>query len=81
MTTYTPTFNVEDYELRNYTSPYLTLKQTTEVTQVEERVQGQLDFLAQMLGWNGPNYWVTCLRQLTKRGSCWVELLAFITHI
>ena len=57
MTTYTPTFNVEDYELRNYTSPYLTSKQTTEVTQVEERVQGQLDFLAQMLGWNGPNYW------------------------
>ena len=57
MTTYTPTFNVEDYELRNYTSPYLTSKQNTEVTQVEERVQGKLDFLAQMLGWNGPNYW------------------------
>jgi len=57
MTTYTPTFNVEDYELRNYTNPYLTSKQNTEVTQVEDRVQGQLDFLAQMLGWNGPNYW------------------------
>jgi hypothetical protein len=57
MTTYTPTFNVEDYELRNYTNPYLTSRQNTEVTQVEERVQGQLDFLAQMLGWNGPNYW------------------------
>lgn len=57
MTLYTPTFNVEDYELRNYTNPYLTSRQNTEVTQVEERVQGQLDFLAQMLGWNGPNYW------------------------
>ena len=57
MTTYTPTFSVQDYELRNYTSPYLTSRQTTEVTQVEERVQGQLDFVAQMLGWNGPNYW------------------------
>ena len=57
MTLYTPTFNIENYELRNYTSPYLTSKQSTEVTQVEERVQSQLDFLAQMLGWNGPNYW------------------------
>lgn len=57
MTQQTPTFNISEFELRGYTNPYLTPKQTTEVADTEARVNGQLDFLAQMLGWNGPNYW------------------------
>ena len=57
MTQYNPTFNVSGFELRNFTDPWLTPTQSTEVTQTEGRVNSQLDFLAQMLGWNGPNYW------------------------
>jgi len=57
MTQYSPTFNVSEFELRNYTNPYLTPAQQTAVTSAEERVEGQLDFLAQMLGWSGPQYW------------------------
>ena len=52
-----PTFNVSDFELRNYTSPWLTTTQSQEVADTEDRVNAQLNFLAQMLGWNGPNYW------------------------
>ena len=57
MTQQNPVFNVSEFELRNYTNPYLTPSQATEVAETEVRVNEQLDFLAQMLGWNGPNYW------------------------
>jgi hypothetical protein len=57
MTQLNPTFNVSDFELRNYTNPWLTPTQSQEVADTEDRVNSQLDFLAQMLGWNGPNYW------------------------
>ena len=53
----TATFNPEQFELRNYTNSYLSPEQSDAVTLVESRVNGQLDFLAQMLGWNGQNYW------------------------
>lgn len=57
MTFETATFNPNEFELRNYTSPYVTPEQSSDIALVESRVNGQLDFLAQMLGWNGPNYW------------------------
>jgi hypothetical protein len=57
MTQQNPTFNISDYELRNYTDPYLTEDQASFVAEAEDRVNSQLDFVAQMLGWNGPNYW------------------------
>jgi hypothetical protein len=57
MTQYTPAFNTKEFELRNYTNPYLTEAQAAEVSDTETRVNEQLDFIAQMLGWNGPNYW------------------------
>jgi hypothetical protein len=57
MTQYNPTFSVSGFELRNFTDPWLTPEQATDVAQVEDRVNAQLNFLAQMLGWNGPNYW------------------------
>jgi len=52
-----PVFNVANFELRNYTNPYLSPSQSAAVGETEGRVNEQLDFLAQMLGWNGPNYW------------------------
>jgi hypothetical protein len=57
MTFQTATFDPKQFELRNYTNSYVTPEQSTNIALVESRVNGQLDFLAQMLGWNGPNYW------------------------
>lgn len=57
MTQSNPVFNVPEFELRGYTNPYLSPEQTVKVVETETRVNEQLDFLAQMLGWNGPNYW------------------------
>lgn len=57
MTQQNPVFDISEFELRNHTNPYLTPAQTAEVVNTETRVNEQLDFLAQMLGWNGPNYW------------------------
>jgi hypothetical protein len=57
MTEYNPTFNISSFELRDFTDPWLTPDQADQVALTEGRVNGQLDFLAQMLGWNGPNYW------------------------
>lgn len=57
MAQYAPTFNPQEFELRDYTSPYLTPEQADKVATVEARVEENLDFVAQMLGWSGPNYW------------------------
>lgn len=57
MTQENAVFNISEFELRNYTNPYLSPDQASAVELTESRVQGQLDFLAQMLGWSGPNYW------------------------
>jgi hypothetical protein len=57
MTQYIPSFNPSEFELRDYTASWLSPDQQTAVNLVENRVNEQLDFLAQMLGWSGPNYW------------------------
>ena len=57
MTQQSPVFSIPEFELRNYTNPYLSPEQSEDVSLVEDRVNSQLDFLAQMLGWNGPDYW------------------------
>ena len=57
MATYDSVFNPSEFELRGYTNPYLSEEQRTAVDQVEGRVDGQLNWLAQSLGWSGPNYW------------------------
>lgn len=67
MTQYTPTFNPQEFELRDYTSPYLTPSQSQEVTDVEDRVNGELGFIAQMLGWNGPNYWTSLATTVSQK--------------
>ena len=57
MTTYASEFNVTQFEDRDYTSNYFSNVQLDAVSEVENRVNGQLDWLAQLLGWNGDNYW------------------------
>lgn len=67
MTQLTPTFNPNEFELRGYTNPYLTDAQKAAVTQVEDRVSGELDFVAQMLGWSGPNYWTNLATTVSEK--------------
>jgi hypothetical protein len=57
MTVANPSFNASEFELRNFTNKYLSPDQAEQVSLAESRVNGQLDFLAQMLGWSGSNYW------------------------
>lgn len=57
MTVYTSTYNPQQFELREYTNPYLSQEQSDSVNLVQDRVNQQLNWLAQMLGWNGPEYW------------------------
>ena len=58
MTQLSPTFSPQEFELRNYTNPYLTEEQRAQVSLTETRVRSQVSFLAQMLGWSGNNYWL-----------------------
>jgi hypothetical protein len=67
MTQQNPVFDISEFELRNYTNPYLTPTQATEVAETETRVNEQLDFLAQMLGWNGPNYWTNLPSSVSQK--------------
>jgi hypothetical protein len=67
MTINIPSFNPLQWELRNYTNPYLSTEQKTQVDLVESRVSGQLDFVAQMLGWSGPNYWTNLPETVSQK--------------
>ena len=67
MTTYTPSFTPQEFELRNYTNPYFDPEQLTKTLEIEGRVEGQLDFVAQMLGWNGPNYWSSLTSTVSEK--------------
>jgi len=57
MTIVSPYFNPNEFELRNFTNRYLSPEQSDKVALTETRVSGQLDFLGQLLGWSGSNYW------------------------
>jgi len=67
MTAANPVFSPSEFELRNFTNKYLTPEQASQVDLVESRVNGQLDFLAQMLGWSGPNYWTNLPRTVSQK--------------
>lgn len=56
-----PVFDVEQYELRGTLPKVYSAQQTETLNRVLNRVQGQLDWTAQLLGFNGPNYWGTKL--------------------
>jgi hypothetical protein len=50
-------FDVEQYELRGALPQTYTEGQKTTLNKVVSRVNGQLDWTAQLLGFNGPRYW------------------------
>lgn len=50
-------FDIEQYELRNTLPQVYTESQKTTLNRVVSRVNGQLDWTAQLLGFNGSRYW------------------------
>jgi len=52
-------FDVEQYELRGTLPQTYTESQKATLNRVVSRVNGQLDWTAQLLGFNGPRYWGT----------------------
>ena len=52
-----PTFDVNEYELRGLTPDVFTKEQRDRLNKTLSRVHGQIDWTAQLLGFNGPNYW------------------------
>jgi hypothetical protein len=57
MTQIKSSFSVSDFENYGATNPFLSADQQDQVAQTENRVNLQLDWLAQLLGWSGDNYW------------------------
>ena len=54
-----PIFDIEQYELRGVKPDVFTLEQQKELNRSLGRAHGQIDWTAQLLGYNGPNYWGT----------------------
>jgi len=52
-----PTFNIEQYELRGLTPDVFTKEQQEALNKTLARTHGQIDWTAQLLGFNGTNYW------------------------
>ena len=52
-----PIFDVEQYELRGLTPEVYTDSQKKALNETLARVNGQVDWTAQLLGFNGPKYW------------------------
>lgn len=52
-----PTFDIREYELRGITPQVFTAQQQERLNKTLSRVHGQIDWTAQLLGFNGPNYW------------------------
>jgi hypothetical protein len=52
-----PLFDVEQYELRGIEPEVFTEDQRISMRKALARTHGQIDWSAQMLGFNGPNYW------------------------
>ena len=58
-----PIFDIEQYELRGTLPEVYTEEQKKKLNSTLARVNGQVDWDAQLLGFSGPNYWGTALRQ------------------
>ena len=52
-----PIFDIEQYELRGKEPDVFTESQRVDMRKALARVHGQIDWNAQLLGFNGPNYW------------------------
>lgn len=57
MTDLSPTFDSKNIEIYGIESPFYTPEQLESLRLVDSRVNQQLDWLAQLLGWNGLSYW------------------------
>lgn len=52
-----PVFDKKQYELRGTEPQAFTEDQQLSINKTTSRVHGQIDWTAQLLGFNGPNYW------------------------
>ena len=52
-----PVFDINEYELRGIVPEVYTEEQKALLNKTLARVNGQIDWSAQMLGFNGPGYW------------------------
>ena len=52
-----PVFDIEQYELRGIEPEVFTKEQRIDLRKALARTHGQIDWTAQLLGFNGPGYW------------------------
>ena len=69
MTNLSPNLDTKNLEIYGLTDPYLTDDQLEAVTQVFTRVNNQLNWLAQLLGWSGPEYWFNLVSNVEQKRS------------
>lgn len=50
-------FNINEFENYSVSSSYLSQEQAEKVASAQQRVNSQLDWVAQLLGWRGDGYW------------------------
>ena len=62
-----PIFNPTQFELRNELPVVVSDEQQTQIQRTTERVNQQLDWVAQTLGWSGPNYWTSLPQTIAEK--------------
>ena len=67
MTKFTPIFNTTEFEQRGYTPLWFSPEQQTAVETTENRVNNQLNWLGQFLGWSGDNYWFNLASTVSQK--------------
>lgn len=67
MAKYSPEFNAREYELRGSLPTFLTSDQKSEVAQITSRATDQIDWVAQILGWSGNQYWYPFVSSVDQR--------------
>ena len=62
-----PNFNVSEFENYGTINPFLSQAQKDQVIQTTNRVNSQLDWLGQLLGWGGDNYWNSLVSNVSQK--------------
>jgi hypothetical protein len=57
MAIYSPDFNVNNYELRGDTEGFFNSTQVGKIIDANIRIPAQMNWIGQLLGWRGDNYW------------------------
>lgn len=60
-------FNVQNFEDYGTVSSYLSEEQSSQVALTTSRVNSQLDWIAQLLGWRGDGYWDGLLSTVSQK--------------